>query len=128
MIKTILFLVCFILVAGCASDPNSFMRSPSAITANIKSLEGKTVEEAIAKLGFPQGEQIIMGKKVLVWFNSDKSVSSHGRMYYTSDGVINISAISREFKCVVRGIVSDGKIQQIEIQANSVYYCPGQRR
>lgn len=117
-----------LVLSGCSSDPKSFWRSPSAIVDNIKSLEGRPVSDAINKLGLPQAEQNISGMDILVWYNSNKTITSYGRTFYSADGSLNMAAMSKEFNCVVRGIVSEGKITHIEIMANSVYYCPGQRK
>ena len=122
--------ICFLTI-GCSSNPNSFWRSPSAIVSSLKQLEGQHLEMAIKRLGLPQAEQSIAGRKIYVWGDSGSvSTVQAAPVISPTTGNVNWFAVqkSRNFKCVVRMVVNDQNIiTLLEIKANSVYYCPGQR-
>lgn len=116
-------------LAACSSDPKSFLRSPSAIKNNLYSLEGQSVDAAIRKMGLPKQEGMIAGRKILVWYNATGSrTSSVGMVTPITTDFIAISTLSRTFDCVVSAVVEGDTIRSIQIESNSVYYCPGQRK
>lgn len=123
-IKYIFLLTSFIFLSGFfSSDPNSFFRSPSAIKKSLYKLEGQNLDSAIDRLGLPQAEQSIAGRKVYIWSDDDSS------SFFSGGKVFDWYMIEkRDFKCVVKAIVNnDDIITKLEIKSNSVYYCPGQR-
>lgn len=130
MRRIVVMAIC-LMVLGCSSDPNSFWRSPSAIITSLKQLEGQHLDAAIKRLGLPQAEQMIAGRKIYLWGDSGSvsTVQAQPVINPTTGGVQWFAVQSnRHFRCVVRAIVNEQNIiTLLEIKANSVYYCPGQR-
>lgn len=62
-----------VLIAACALGGCTALDGPNAHTilgAELPKFEGQPVDVAVKKLGFPNDERTIMGKKVYVWFTS----------------------------------------------------------
>ena len=130
--KTV-FLVFLLFVSffltSCSDNPDSFFRSPSAIVGNLKSLEGQNIDSAISKMGLPESEQMIAGRKIYVWSDSGSVTTLQSQPLLDSSGNFNnwVFANKKDFNCIVRAVVNaDEIITLIEVKANSVYYCPGQ--
>ena len=127
--KLVLFISSLSILVGCSSDPTSLMRSPSAIKENLYSLEGQSTAQAIKKLGLPKEEKTIVGQTVLVWYEAGDNTRTLGSTVRpTFGGNYVVNTYSREFYCVVSAVVKNDVITSVEIEANSVYYCPGQRK
>ncbi|MBT4111463.1 hypothetical protein HOE37_06405 [Candidatus Woesearchaeota archaeon] len=124
LIKSLTLILGFIFLSGFfSSDPNSFFRSPSSIKKSLYKLEGQSLDTAIDRLGFPQAEQSIAGRKVYIWSDDDSSSFFSGRKVFDWYMIEK-----RDFKCVLKAVVNKKDIiTKLEIKANSVYYCPGQR-
>ena len=99
MKRTTLALIVAFVVAACAT--------PSSIQQPIMALEGKNIKEAIQALGIPHNEQSIAGMRVFSY----------------SYRQIHISG--RDFFCDIRLVTNkDDLITKVEIQSNSMFYCP----
>ena len=124
-------IISFIFLISCSSNPQSIFRSPSAIKDNLKQLEGKSVDEAINIMGLPEAEQVIAGRRILVWSDSGSVTTLKSQpLLNPNTGQFEswVYANKRDFKCVVRAVIENDRISLVEVKANSVYYCPGQRK
>ena len=131
MKKLIIYFLLSLFLASCfSSNPDSFMRSPSSIKIKLKSLEGKNIDSAISMLGLPEAEQMIAGRRILVWSHSGSVTTLNSQpLINPNTGKFNnwVFANKKDFQCVVRAVVNPSEIiTLVEIKANSVYYCPGQ--
>ena len=115
--KKILSLLLLFGIVGCASNPESFFRSPGAIIEDYEALKGKGLDIAINKMGIPNEEQDIAGMKVFTWTGGEKSTAILTGQTFTAT----------TWQCEVKVVLSNGVITNVEVKANSVYYCPGNK-
>jgi hypothetical protein len=106
-------------VAGCESDPHAVFASPEAITAPILGLKGGSIDRAVAYLGLPDSEtKLEAGGRILLW-NGEASAPAGP----------NNRAAGKPPSCKIKAVVGgDDTISSVEIDANSVFYCPRGRR
>lgn len=127
--RSLLAVLSITALIGCSSDPTSLMRSPSAIKKSLRSLEGKSTDAAIAKLGLPKEEKKIGGRTVWVWYDRGDNIRTVGTTVTPTFGnQVVVTTQTRRFYCNVSAIIVNDKITAIEIESNSVYYCPGQMK
>lgn len=110
-----------LLVAGCTSF--------SVLDEELPKYKGKPIDSLVAKLGFPNAEQTIMGRKVYVWSTSMSYVSVNPTTSTTTGyvGGRPITATSTSYtysdsnlSCTLRAIVdAQGLIERYAYEGNN---------
>lgn len=118
--KMLLLVAAFVL-AGCTSF--------SVLDKEMPKLVGQPIDVAVSKLGFPNAEQTIMGKKVYTWSTTETGTSIVPTTSYSTAyvGTTPISAQTTTYStqdytlsCTLRVIVDDkGIVQNFNYTGNN---------
>lgn len=118
-----LWLLAFSL-SGCSADPHSVFVSPETITAPIYGLKGSSLDAASAYLGPPDSEiKLDSDHRAVIWNRTEDAASSRGNN--STMGLNGSRSSPPTPHCTIKAIVqADNKIDTVEIDSNSAYYCP----
>ena len=108
MKKIAITLLTFLMFSGCAST--NYLQG-------YVDLKGYPLDSAVSKMGIPDQEQNMMDVKVYSWFG--KEITKVDRNFFGPDDYETF------FDCVVKVIVSNGIISQVEINSEEIETCPG---
>jgi len=117
--KRLLVLV-MLLVGACAFD---------TMNAELPKYVGQPVNDLVARLGYPSGEQTIMGHKVYTW-RTDMDYVSTTPVTSTSTGYVNYKPVTltstsyvstpMHLACTIRAVVnSDDRISSVDYEGNN---------
>jgi hypothetical protein len=111
-------------LSGCSLNHRSVFISPEAITSPIYGLKGSSLDAASAYLGPPDSDiNLDSDHRVVIWRRGEDDASPH--VNGSSTGLYGNHSSPQAPRCTIKAVVrADGKIESVEIDSNSAYYCP----
>jgi hypothetical protein len=120
--KFLIIAIITVALAACSSDPRGFIPTESAILGPIYALKGKKVDDAVAYLGLPDEDTILIGRRVVIW---RESTTVAGTYVNSSGPTATAYSTANNFHCDIKLVIgNDSVVESVEIEKYSAYYCP----